>query len=123
MQQLFRKPFTNLFPAKYTPRSVTGYLDSVSKGEAKINPPIEIPEAFRGAIKQDQAKCTGCGLCARMCPAYAITVYKSEKRISIDTFKCIFCAECVIACPTNSLSTSKEFLLATTESSEKKDEV
>ena len=49
--QMFKKPFTNKFPAKYTPSSVTGYLKDVQSGKAKMIPPVETPPNFRGSGK------------------------------------------------------------------------
>jgi len=37
--QMFKKPWTNKFPAKYTPSNTTRFLQQVQAGKAKINPP------------------------------------------------------------------------------------
>lgn len=42
-------------------------------------------------------RCTGCRICARWCPADAIS-YKKKKAV-IDKDKCIGCGECVVVCP------------------------
>jgi NAD-dependent dihydropyrimidine dehydrogenase PreA subunit len=46
----------------------------------------------------DPAKCAGCGICARACPAEAI---KGGKRLVhvIDQDKCIKCGSCLEVCP------------------------
>ncbi len=57
--QMFKKPFTNKFPAKYIPSSTTKFLEDVDSGKAEIIPPIETPEGFRGKIVYDRDKCIG----------------------------------------------------------------
>ena len=41
-------------------------------------------------------KCTGCGLCAKECPAGAID---ADNPLILDTEKCISCMRCVSLCP------------------------
>jgi formate hydrogenlyase subunit 6/NADH:ubiquinone oxidoreductase subunit I len=75
----------------------------------------EMPAHFRGKLVSTDAKCVGCKLCIKDCPAGAITITKvAEKQfeITIDLAKCIYCAQCVDACPRKVLASSANFELA-----------
>ena len=110
--QMFKKPYTNKFPAKYAPSNTTQFLADVGAGKVEIVPPIEVPEGFRGKIQYDKEKCTGCQLCIKVCPSGAIEFKEKEKKIKIYLARCTFCSQCNDACPVNCLSMSNEFLLA-----------
>ncbi len=110
--QMFKKPFTNRFPAKYAPKNTTKFLEEVGAGRAEIIPPIEVPNGFRGKIQYDKEKCTGCKLCLKVCPSEAIEFKETEKKIKIYLARCTFCSQCNDICPVNCLSMSNEFLLA-----------
>lgn len=103
-KQLFSRPATNKFPAKYAP-------DRVSDVK-KIIPPIEVPSDFRGKIKYDRQKCIGCRLCVTVCPAKAMEFVEKDKKIKHYVSRCIMCGECVDVCPVKALRSSQEFLLA-----------
>jgi len=99
---------------KYAPKNVTALLEKVGKGEVKINPPIELPDYFRGKIIYDKEKCIGCKMCIRVCPAKAIDFKEEEKKIKIYLGRCIFCSQCNDVCPVDALHMGREFLLAST---------
>lgn len=64
-------------------------------------------EGYRGAIKFVKEKCIGCSLCAMICPASAMKMYRlpGEKKMlpGINYQRCIFCGYCVSICPTGAL--------------------
>ncbi len=115
LRQLFQKPATNPFPARYMPRSVTGLLEKVAQGKATLHPPVPAPADLRGKIAYDREKCIGCQLCVRVCPAQVIQFLPETKKIRMYVARCTFCAECVDACPVDALATTPEFLLADTD--------
>ena len=63
-------------------------------------------------LRLDKVLCTGCGICAQICPKEAIEErppsvvngrLKKKPTINIDHKSCIFCGECVVLCPYNAL--------------------
>ena len=74
-------------------------LAMAKKGERKVSVPGNRPyRTFEVApfTPKGSKKCTGCGVCARECPAGAIA---PEKPRETDAAKCIRCLACVKACP------------------------
>ena len=54
--------------------------------------------------KIDPTKCMKCSLCARMCPANAITGKVREIPFSIDQDKCVKCGTCIASCKFGAIS-------------------
>jgi len=112
LRQVIKKPATNLFPAKYLPKSVNGFLKNISEGKTEINPALKTPENYRGKIVYDHDICIGCKICTRVCPAHAIEFIDDTRTIRIYVTQCIFCGQCNDVCPVKCLHMSEEFLLA-----------
>ena len=71
--------------------------------------PIEVREPFpgaRGTLEFDLATCVFCGLCARRCPAAAITCSREDRYFAIEQLTCIACGVCVDVCNKDSLRLS-----------------
>jgi len=64
------------------------------------------PDGFRGKPEYDEAECIGCGACAEVCPALAITVVdrpgdeRPTRILEQRCDKCIFCGQCELLCTT-----------------------
>jgi len=63
-----------------------------------INHKVQHTFPFRSSYQAviNQAKCTGCGLCARMCAFDAI---KMTPKATVDPFACEGCGMCHVVCP------------------------
>lgn len=103
-RRVYRKPFTNPFPVKYMPENLTDALEAASRGEIALNPPVPVPERFRGRIAYDRAACIGCRLCIKVCPANAISFLPGEKKVEIHVDRCCFCEQCTEICPVHCLA-------------------
>jgi formate hydrogenlyase subunit 6/NADH:ubiquinone oxidoreductase subunit I len=112
VRQLFQKPATNIFPAKYAPASTLSFLDKVAKQEVELHPPVALPPRFRGKIAYDRENCIGCQQCYKICPTRAIEWLAEGKKVKVFISRCCFCAQCVDICPVNTLAMTEDFLLA-----------
>jgi L-aspartate semialdehyde sulfurtransferase ferredoxin len=54
----------------------------------------------------NQNKCTFCGGCAAVCPAFAIIMHDLESRILSQT--CTNCGQCAVFCPVSAISSSDD---------------
>jgi ech hydrogenase subunit F len=73
--------------------------------------PTEVRPRFagaRGTIEFDVETCNYCMLCARRCPAAAITVSREDRTWAIEQLTCIACGICVDVCNKASLTMATE---------------
>ena len=79
------------------------------KAEEKAAPAEEAAPAAApqprddGKPVQDPSKCIYCTLCARNCPAGALTVDRKAKTWVLDEDLCVACGTCQGACPKNAI--------------------
>jgi ech hydrogenase subunit F len=98
LRSFFRKPITEKYPFE---KRVT-------------------PERTRGMLHWNPEACTGCGLCAKDCPADAIEVITLDRKakqfvLRYHVDRCTFCSQCVQSCRFNCLQMSnQEWELAAT---------
>ena len=67
-------------------------------------------ESFKGkeqkqnSVLVDHSLCSGCGACASVCPADAISISLDDKgflKANVNSEKCVNCGKCVSVCPFN----------------------
>ena len=66
--------------------------------------PRRYPEATRGRVENEIARCIFCGMCQKNCPTEAIAVSKEKRDWQIDSLRCCQCRRCVEVCPVKCLS-------------------
>ena len=91
-------------------------LTSFFSAPATERYPFERPETadrFRGKLYFDPAKCTGCNLCSKDCPAHALDIVIIDRaakrfvaRYNVD--RCIYCSQCVQSCKFKCIGMSNE---------------
>lgn len=54
-------------------------------------------------LKLDPAKCTGCGMCRKVCPHNVLSVINKKVAIT-DKNACMECGACALNCPVSALS-------------------
>ena len=65
-------------------------------------------ETQMGDITFDREKCSGCGLCARACPADVIIVNKAQARTR-ETMECMACGDCVAICNEDAIRLTRNY--------------
>ena len=76
----------------------------------------EPPKGFRGKMIFHVDRCISCGVCEKVCPAFAIEMVEldEKRRPLFHLGRCIYCYQCVESCPTSAIEGSKIYELADT---------
>lgn len=117
LRQFFMGTLTRCFPVKRMPDSVTDALKAAAEGKITLNPAVPRYGRFRGRLNYDRAKCIGCAMCTKVCPAHAIeldpeTAGKKPRKVLLHGDRCCFCAQCNDVCPVSALSMTTDFAFA-----------
>ena len=90
-------------PAKEEPKAEAA-APAEEKAPAEEAPAAPAPQPRDdGKPVQDPNKCVYCTLCARNCPAGALTVDRKEKTWVLDEDACVGCGTCQGACPKDAI--------------------
>ena len=75
-----------------------------------MDPKIVVQQKFTGnsIAKVDKEKCTGCGICEKLCRFDAIHI--KEKTAVVDEVACDGCTLCEIACPVGAITMEPEIV-------------
>lgn len=100
---LVKGSFVKAPPKKPAPKPAAKPAAAPAAAPAPAAPaasaPAEVKPREDGKPVNDPARCVYCTLCARKCPAEALTVNRAEKTWECDYEKCIGCGTCAEACP------------------------
>ncbi len=74
---------------------------------------LKAPDNLRSKLQWNLDECTGCGLCAKDCPADAIDVIVLDRKAKRFVFRyfvdhCTFCGQCVVSCRKGCLEMSSD---------------
>ena len=109
IKQLFSCVFTNPFPVKHMPPSLT---ETLSNQASSLNPPVPVGKRFRGRVNYIRDKCVGCRLCLKVCPSNAFTFIEESKKVIIHNDRCCFCSQCTEICPPKCLMMSDVYMIS-----------
>jgi len=85
--------------------------------------PLELPPYFRGKVTIEPALCTGCGVCVRDCPAFALELERESDALGPsqgrEKFRlihyhdrCAYCGQCQDVCRQGAIRLTSEYVPA-----------
>jgi 2-oxoglutarate ferredoxin oxidoreductase subunit delta len=67
-------------------------------------------ESTWGQVVFDSAKCTGCNMCVRVCPAHVIALdAKKARMVTTGAVQCIACGDCAAICPDDVITVTRSY--------------
>ena len=78
---------------------VPGYPEPGAEKKLDIYHKPEAIEMKMGQVTVDLSKCVYCTLCAKKCPASALTVDRATKTWKLNEKECVGCGACAEHCP------------------------
>ena len=110
--------FVHMFGFVFPPKGQKRSIITVYYPEEKVT----LPPAYRGRpvlIMRENGleKCVACGLCEKICPAFAIRIVAGERQngerhpvcFTLDMSRCVYCGYCEEVCPKEAIVMSAEY--------------
>jgi formate hydrogenlyase subunit 6/NADH:ubiquinone oxidoreductase subunit I len=85
--------------------AVVKLADQKADTTKTAQPPVPVPTSHKKMVLHEK-KCTGCGACAKVCPADAVNISENRKYkiIDINLANCLYCGLCMEACPEEAIT-------------------
>ncbi len=78
----------------------------------RIKIPHYLKELSLGTVSVDTEKCSGCGICARICPGSALEVVDKKARMVVHELpQCMSCGDCMAICPEGAIKVASPTVL------------
>ena len=88
--------FIKAAPKKPEPKPAA---PAAARPAEEAKPAAEVRPRDDGKPVNDPSKCVYCTICAKKCPADALSVDRAAKTWTLDEEKCVACGTCAGACP------------------------
>ena len=85
--------------------------ETVSLAPGELSP----PSTYQGRVALDMARCRGCGLCVRACPAGALELTNLDEGglcMRLYHERCALCGICELACPAEAIHRTADVVAA-----------
>ncbi|PIN96694.1 hypothetical protein COU39_00015 [Candidatus Micrarchaeota archaeon CG10_big_fil_rev_8_21_14_0_10_60_32] len=96
------------FQASRPPARFRVRLDAALNAIRVKNRGALTPTVTKMAVKVDASKCTGCGLCAQVCPSELFKIEAGKSRFEDRRGYCQKCRACELNCPQSAIKVADD---------------
>jgi heterodisulfide reductase subunit A-like polyferredoxin len=84
-------------------------MGNLSSSDRNKIPKYDDPSQIEpGLIQFNDAKCNGCGLCVKACPADTIKLVDKKAKL-VEPVDCMACGDCVAICSVDAITLAKSY--------------